>query len=64
MASDDQLTLFDLIGRKWIDYDAQSVVSNYDGLKAIRLDTGGIYDFQGSGVKIFTDKTGDGNEIS
>jgi hypothetical protein len=64
MASNEQLTLFDLIGRDWASDEAQSVVSHYDGLKAIKLGSGGIYDFRGSGVKFFTDKTGDGNEIN
>jgi|SRR5215813_8810671 len=64
MSSDEQLTLFDLIGREWVSDEAQAIVSHYDGLKAINLDTGGIYDFRGSGVKIFTDNTSGGNEIS
>lgn len=64
MASDEQLTLFDLIGRKWADAEAQSVVSHYNGLKAIKLGKGCIYDFRDSGVKFFAGKIGDGNEIS
>jgi hypothetical protein len=64
MASDEQLTLFDLIGRSWADDEAQSVVSHYNGLKAIKLDKGCIYDFRDSGVKFFAGKIGDGNEIS
>lgn len=64
MSSDEQITLFDLIGREWASDETQVVVSGYDGLKAINLDTCGIYDFRESGVKIFTDKTGGGNEIS
>src|SRR5262249_1104078 len=56
--------LFDLTGRDWASDETQSVVSHYDGLKAIKLDMGCIYDFRGSAVKFFTKKTGDGNEIN
>jgi hypothetical protein len=64
MLSDEQVTLFDLIGRDWAGDEAQSVVSHYNGLRVIKLATGGIYAFRESGVKIFTDKTGGGNVIS
>jgi len=64
MSSDEQLTLFDLIGREWASDEAQAIVSYDDGLKAVRLDTCDIYDFRRDGVKIFTDKAGGGNEIS
>jgi len=64
MLSAEQPTLFDLIGRDWASDEAQSVVSHYDGLREIKLDIGCIYDFRGSGVKFFADKTGDWNEIS
>lgn len=58
MLSDEKFTLFDLIGRDWTDDNTQSVLSHYNSLKAIKLDTGDIYDFRESGVKIFSDKTG------
>jgi hypothetical protein len=64
MAADEHITLFDLIGREWDSDEVQSVVSHYNGLKAINLTSCWIYDFCGSGVKIFADKTGDGNEIN
>jgi hypothetical protein len=64
MPGDERPTLFDLIGREWDSDEAQSIVSHYDGLMAIKLDKGCIYDFRGSGVKIFADKTANGNQIS
>lgn len=64
MLSTERTNLFDLIGRVWASDETQDVVSSYDGLKVLDLDDWGIYNFLGSGVKILTDKTGGGNEIS